>query len=289
MPLTADDLRERIGGYPDNDASFRRAFERDKDELRQLGVTIRVASVPTIDPPVDGYIVDRDEYAGKDPGLEPDELAALHLAAALVRVEELGDDALWKLGGRQIAEEADTQRSVRLEATPQTNTAGVIHDAIAKRQVLSFTYAGVDREFEPSRLSFTRGRWYVSGIDRTRQAERVFRLDRIEGQLEVGAARSFKAQPVRGPQVTRMWEVGDAEPVQAQVQIEREMAGWARLQLHNDEVEEQADGSIIATITVRNADTFRDWVLNFYDNASVLAPPEMRELLTGWLDEMVAQ
>ena len=44
-PITADDLRQRIGGYPDNTASFRRAFERDKDDLRSMGITIAVERV----------------------------------------------------------------------------------------------------------------------------------------------------------------------------------------------------------------------------------------------------
>ena len=104
VPLTAEDLRGRIGAYSTNDDSFRRTFERDKDDLRKMGVDIRVAPDPTTEPPVDGYIVDQDQYAGRDPGLDADELAALHLAAALVRVERMGDAALdsttfWKLGG----------------------------------------------------------------------------------------------------------------------------------------------------------------------------------------------
>ncbi|MSW92769.1 MAG: DNA-binding transcriptional regulator, partial [Actinobacteria bacterium] len=49
-PLTAEQLRGRLEGYPDADASFRRAFERDKDDLRQMGIPITIAEVPGSDP-----------------------------------------------------------------------------------------------------------------------------------------------------------------------------------------------------------------------------------------------
>ena len=38
QPISADDLRRRIGGYPDHDASFRRTFERDKDDLSLIHI-----------------------------------------------------------------------------------------------------------------------------------------------------------------------------------------------------------------------------------------------------------
>ena len=54
MPLTAEEIWDRVGGYPDAKPSFRRAFERDKDELRAMGMPIEVATVPGADPPIDG-------------------------------------------------------------------------------------------------------------------------------------------------------------------------------------------------------------------------------------------
>ena len=45
-PLTVEDIREAIPGYPDNEPSFRRSFERDKDDLREMGVPIEVVPGP---------------------------------------------------------------------------------------------------------------------------------------------------------------------------------------------------------------------------------------------------
>ena len=39
-PLTREELRQRVGGYSDDNANFHRNFERDKDLLRQMGIPI---------------------------------------------------------------------------------------------------------------------------------------------------------------------------------------------------------------------------------------------------------
>lgn len=284
QPLSAEDLRRRIGGYPENNSSFRRTFERDKDDLRRMGVTIRVASVPETEPPLDGYIVDREVYAGQDPGLEPDELAALHLAAALVRVDALGEDAFWKLGGSGSGEATTEQiGSTGVGLAETSDEAGALHTAISERRVVSFRYRDVDRELEPARLSFTRGKWYVSGHDRARDAERVFRLDRVDGSMTLGPPGAYEQRPARGPEVTRTWELGDEEAVPALVKIDAEEAIWARVHLRPDEIEIADDGSVVVRVLVRNTDAFRDWVLGFLDNAEVLEPVELRRMITDWL------
>ncbi len=293
QPLSAEMLRSRIGGYSDKDDSFRRAFERDKDDLRRMGVEILVRTVPETEPPIDGYLVDQDEYAGQDPGLTSEELAALHLAAALVRLDTLGNDTvgsdtLWKLGGASRAASADGAPGVQVKTGEETELAAIFHDAIAARQVVRFGYGDLDRAVEPARLTFTSGHWYVSGFDQARDDDRVFRIDRVVGPVQVGSSNAFPTRSARGPQVTRTWELGDEEPRAVSVQIEQAMVSTARLQLHDDEIEEQADGSIIATLDVANSDRFRDWVLTFYDNAVVLSPPEMRQVMVDWFNEMAA-
>ena len=40
-PLTAEQLRQRVPGYPSDAVAFHRAFERDTDDLRELGIPLR--------------------------------------------------------------------------------------------------------------------------------------------------------------------------------------------------------------------------------------------------------
>ncbi|MDQ1393092.1 MAG: proteasome accessory factor, partial [Acidimicrobiaceae bacterium] len=103
QPLSREDLRVRVGGYSDDDDSFRRNFERDKDVLRQMGMPLVLEPLDQTRPEgATGYRIPRDRYQLPDPGLAEDELAALHLAASAVDVEgawgrSAATGALWKL------------------------------------------------------------------------------------------------------------------------------------------------------------------------------------------------
>jgi len=278
-PLTADELRNKLEAYPENQASFRRAFERDKDDLRSMGVDLLVETVPGTDPPTEGYRVDANAYAGQDPGLEPDELAALHLAAALVRFDSVGADSFWKLGGVATAESPDAIAQV-----PTSDEAAALYTAVSERRVATFGYREVQRNIEPARLSFRRGHWYVSGFDQGREDDRTFRLDRIEGGVSLGEPDAFTPSSARGPELTRTWELGDAEPVEAHVLVDAAAALWTQVHLRPDEVvEHRNDGGVVVAMQVRNVHAFRDWVLGFMDAAEVLSPPELRQVVVDWL------
>ena len=250
-PLTADDLRDRVGGYPEAKASFRRAFERDKDDLRGMGMPLRVEPVPGVDPPVDGYRLDRDEYAGADLSFEPDELAALHLATNLVRLD--GDEAgLIKLG------------------------------AAADRQAVEFSYRDATRVVEPWRLSFSRGHWYLNGWDRLREDDRLYRVDRIQSDVTVVGAAEHPVGAVAEPLDLRGWELGDGDPVTVSVRVDADQAAYARHML--DDVDELDDGGVVARLQVRNVDGLRSFVLSFLEHAEILEPTDLRDDFIAWLE-----
>ncbi len=63
-------------------------FERDKDELRDLGIPLEFGRNRTVDS-VDGYRIARRDYELGDIDLEPDEAAAVALAVRLWDSPEL--------------------------------------------------------------------------------------------------------------------------------------------------------------------------------------------------------
>ena len=275
-PLTADDLRDRVGGYPEAKASFRRAFERDKDDLRSMGMPLRVEAVPGSDPPIDGYRLDRDEYAGADVRFEPDELAALHLATNLVRIE--GDDAaLVRLGAASGPGVGDQVGHV-----PFSDALATLIGAAAERRAVTFTYNGAERTVEPWRLSFARGHWYLEGWDRMRESDRLYRVDRLESDVTVGDEATEPVGSVSDPLDLRGWELGDGPAVEATVRIDPDQAAYARHIL--GDVEIATDGSVTATLQVRNIDAFRSFALSFLEHAEVIGPPELRDDFVAWLE-----
>ena len=287
VPMTAEEIREEVEGYGGaSEASFRRAFERDKDELRSMGIPISVSSVPGTDPPLTGYRIDGREYAGAIPELTPDELATLHLAANLVRVQGLPTEAaFWKIGGAQAVHAPDEP----IVALPTDASVGPLFRAVSERRLTRFRYNDQDRVLEPQRLLLNRGHWYISGFDRGRQDERVFRVDRIDGQITMDERGGFEARPgTRADPLVRAWEIGDGDPIEARVLVDADQALWSSHHVGNDAVvETRADGSVVLALTVRNRDAFRSFVLSFLEHAEVLEPPELRADVVDWLQALV--
>jgi proteasome accessory factor B len=283
VPLTREELKERVPGYPDAPASFRRAFERDKDDLRNMGVPIVLAPSPAYDPPVEGYRVRAEDYYIADPGLEADELAALHLAASLFGLEGIsGTEALWQLGGT-----ANSEPVTPLGAFPTDDNLGVVFAAVRERSTLGFDYRGERRSVDPWRLDFRKGNWYLTGHDHDRSEERNFRLDRIDGEVEPGPAGSFEPNVSAEARPFGPWRFGDEDQLIAEVLVDADHAAIARRSLDGDgEVEERPDGSVVIKLVVRQRAAFRGFVLSFLDHAEVLSPPELRDDIVEWLSAL---
>lgn len=275
-PLTAEELGRRIGGYPESKTAFRRAFERDKDDLRAMGLPLRVEAVPGTDPPVDGYRMRRTDYSGDELRLEPDELAALHLATNLVRLDGGADNGIRKLGG------ASDEAADEVGYVPFDDALAVLIAAAADHTSVTFTYRDARRVVEPWRLSFSRGHWYLAGWDRLRGDERLYRVDRIDGTVERGDAATVAVGRGTDPGDLRGWELGDADPVRARVRIDAARAAHARHLLGT--VEELPGGDVVAEMDVRNPEAFRSFVLSFLEHAEILDPPALRADLVEWLE-----
>ena len=311
-PLTAEDLRERVPGYAEEKVAFRRAFERDKETLRDLGVPIVVEPVPGTNPPVDGYRVPKEDYYLPDPGLAEDELAALNLAATAVRIDVgSGVEALWKLGG-EVAEAGPVMAGLRgpnaaaglrgpnaaaglrgpnamVAALPGTAHLVPLFGAISTRRLVSFDYRGRRRTLDPHRLSFRNGHWYLSAHDRGAGEIRSYRLDRIESAVEAGAPGTAAAPPADAKAATMPspWELGAEEPVTARLLVDAEQAGWAEGHVGPEAITERRDdGSVVLEVRVTNRDAFRSFVLGFLDHAELLGPVELRNDLIAWLEAL---
>ncbi|MBA2496548.1 MAG: WYL domain-containing protein [Acidimicrobiia bacterium] len=284
VPLSADDLRTKLGTDPAmTSEAFRRSFERDKAELRDMGIDVVVDEVPGSDPPEPGYRVPRDQYAVRNPDLDADEAAALQLAVSLVRLEGLdGGAGLWKVAGP--GSPAATTPSVTA-ALPRHDQLGALFAAATERRAATFTYRGERRTIDPYRLDFTNGHWYLHGYDHERQEERNFRVDRIDGQPRTGPPGSF-TRPATAVAGSRLdpWAIGAGEAVTARLRVDAAQAPVAVTTLGAGAVEaEGPDGSIVVELAVSHRDGFRSFVLGFLEHAEVLSPPELRADVVAWL------
>jgi proteasome accessory factor B len=286
-PLAAQEIRGRLGAYPDETDAFRRAFERDKDDLRAMGVPLAVQEVPGVVPVVDGYRIPKDRYYLRDPGLTPDELAALRLAASVVQLDGVSArEGLFKLGG--LVGEPGSAQGLAVGALPASDV-GPLFGAIAAQVPVRFGYRGEERTVDPYRLDFERGRWYLSGYDHDRRDERVFRLDRFDAPARVLDGPRFERPAVAAPGVRLApWRLGEGDPLEARVLVDAAQAPWLVQHLGPAAVvEERADGSVLVAMTVTNRDNFRSFVLTFLDHAEVLEPAQLRDHVVAWLRAQV--
>ena len=185
-PLTLDEIAAELPAYPASLTARRGAFERDKAMLRDLGIPIGSEVLAGSQAGATGYWIDRDRYELRGLELSTDERQALQVAVAAVRS---GDArfGLLKLGGAVAGEAAVVTNVPTLDALP------TLREAAAARANVRFDYRGTPREVDPYALLLREGFWYVIGFDAGHAEVRTFRVDRIEGDVKVGAAGSFAA------------------------------------------------------------------------------------------------
>ena len=200
--LTADQIRANVGGYQDNpsDEAFSRMFERDKNELRDLGVPLETGRASAFET-VEGYRINQVAYALPPVELNGDEAAAVAIATQLWESQEMvtaTQSALLKLraAGVDVAQ-PDAGVAITTAAMPGLRGSeaalGILLSAIDSGQAVQFAHRPnrgapyVDRTLEPWGVVTYRGRWYLVGHDRDRNAPRTFRVSRIgEGVHAVG-------------------------------------------------------------------------------------------------------
>jgi proteasome accessory factor B len=281
-PLTLDEIVELVPGYPDDKASYRRQFERDKETLRGIGIPMRLEPIDELGPE-QGYRIPPDEYYLPSLDLTPEEQAALHVAVTAVRLEGglAPAEALWKLGGR----EGDAATAIA--ALPTVPALPALFDAYRSRASVAFRYRGELRHIDPWGILFRRGHWYVVGHDHDRSDRRSFRVDRIEGEIDAGPARTFEPPARLAPGAMlrdEPWRYGDDEVVNARVAVDVMHAAAVIDQVGEDAVvERRNDGGIVVELPVTNTDAFRSFVLGLLDGAEVVAPPELRDDVRAWL------
>ncbi|WMX47859.1 helix-turn-helix transcriptional regulator [Streptomyces roseicoloratus] len=202
-PLSKRELRGSIEAYveafgPGNgpaagDDAFNRMFERDKDDLRELGLVIE--TVENLDGET-GYLARRDSNRLPPITLDAEEAAALGLAAKVwqqARLAGAASGALQKLRAAGMPEAEDTYDSQHSALEPRIPVHEAAFEplmlACRDRRPVVFDYRKATaarpetRHVEPWTLECWRGHWYLAGWDRDRGAERVFRLSRITGKV----------------------------------------------------------------------------------------------------------
>ncbi len=312
-PISFNELARDVPDYAHDDSpsdTLMRMFERDKDELRRLGIAIETVS--TDDGETLDYRLRAESFylpylvlAGVDrPGVEvpaapgyrrlpslailPEDAALLRRAAERVRT----------LGEPQLMQDADRAlRKLRYDLPdelPPNDSAPTSHDrtsyfatlvdAVQRRKRATFAYHSIGRgdtetrSVQPLGLVYLTGHWYLVAFDEPAQQRRIFRTSRMQA-VQVNTKSPGSADfdvpsdfDLRAYARSRQaWELGDGATETIDIRFTRHAPDLAQAERIAEVVHD--DGiALILRFGVRRRDTFLRWVLAYGGNAVPVSP-----------------
>jgi proteasome accessory factor B len=307
-PVTLGQLSATVYAGHEGGEALRRMFERDKDELRDMG--IEVEAVAAAEGEDVGYTIRREKYYLPQLDLTPQERVALNMVSRLflgsgTPFSGPAHSAMLKLAFDAGAGRPESRVTLMrwVDVPRERAILDAVLDALVRRKVLSFSYRSLDasepikREVEPYGLLSRRGSWYLVGRCGLRGETRCFKLDRIASKAAVNkkSPRSpdfdvpadFNLQEEAGWE----WPRPSEEEVVAKVSFAPRLA-FAFESARADIVSSKRlkDGILNVTYRVGDPEQFVDWILEFGADARVTSPPELvamaRERLEGVLKSL---
>ena len=190
---TKEQIRALMEPYRDSsDEAFDRMFERDKDDLRALGIPLEVGFVDKFFEDEQGYRIKRDAFELPEIDFTADEVAVLGLAARVWRHAGLAaatSDALVKLKAAGLSFDREQLDQVAPALAAEEPAFEAMWQATVHRTPVRFDYTRMGeresrtRHLQPWGVVTAQGRWYVVGHDTDRGAPRMFRLSRIDSSV----------------------------------------------------------------------------------------------------------
>jgi proteasome accessory factor B len=301
--VSKERIREVIEPYRQgSQEAFEKMFERDKEDLRALGIPIEVGYLDKFFEDEQGYRIRRDAFELPELDLEPDEVAMLGLAARVWQHAGMAaatSDALVKLraAGHQIDRDALTELQPRLEVDEPAFDS--LWEATVARQEVAFDYrrpgdtGPTTRHLQPWGVASVNDRWYVVGFDLDRGEPRSFRVSRVQGEVRpVGRPGRYdvpEGTDVRGLIASL---VPERTPVTATVLARSgSVQGLRRRANVLDTAVAGPDGTTTwdrLSVSTRGLQELCEEILGYGDAVVVEAPSELRTLVVDRLEAVLA-
>jgi proteasome accessory factor B len=288
--LTKAEIFRTIEGYEGSDESMERMFERDKDELRSLGIEIEVSGIDPLFEDEQGYRIKPENFVLDSKGYSASEIAYMSLGAQLWKDASLGEPsqrALRKLSGFASSLDVGDLPAVAPITLSAPNFLKEIISAVSEKRMIEFSYLDPELKANRRRVNvysyFARqSYWYFSGLDLDKNDLRTFRCDRVVGNIET----SKKAQSY---EVSENWQSQtfleeSLENNQATLRIRIGRGSQLRSMARSIESEAEHD---LVNIEYSSEAEIISLILWHLDDVEVIAPKELRSKICTSLESLV--
>ncbi|HEX6249522.1 MAG TPA: WYL domain-containing protein [Nocardioidaceae bacterium] len=298
--VTKERIRTVVEQYRDaGDEAFEKMFERDKDELRSLGVPIEVGHVSRAFEDEPGYRIERSAFELPQIDLEPDEAAVIGLAARVWQHAGLASatsDALVKLKAAGVTVDRGALSSVAPQLTAAEPTFEAFWMATQERTPVAFGYRTAsspdvaERHLQPWGVASSGGRWYVVGLDTDRGEPRVFRLSRVQGEVRTtGRPASYEVPD--GTDIHELTASLTPPPPEHRARVRVRQGAALGLRRQGGPAEVLPDGPTgwdVLEVPYGRTEAMADEILGYGADVVVESPEDLRDLVVGRLRQVLA-
>lgn len=287
--LTKNEIFRNIEGYEGNAEAKERMFERDKDDLRKLGIQIEVGGLDPLFDDEAGYRIRPENYALSLRDLSPTQVTLLSLAAQAwqdAAFTDLSQQALRKL--TSIGLDTDSSQlpvlAPRLIGADENLRSAL--DALTSLTTIEFDYLNFQgvaqkRQLQVYGVQARKSHWYLIGLDTEKVAIRNFRVDRIHGALTtIGKSQSYV--------IPENFEITEIEPaIETPVAVLQVRPGAGYQLRRMATTLETADDWDLIELPIFDLDYITNLVLWHGEDVIVSTPLQLRNSVMSALEQVV--
>ena len=299
VPVPLSSILGSVSGYDDADAprdTLEKRFDRDRKELRAIGLDVEYHP---LDDGIGGYTIDRRKNMQRPLKLAPAEAALLAIAGRIgaaatgggalhealksalrklavdTPVDDGPEDSLPLVVSRERREDAPGHRSIEMLA-----------NAVAEHRTVRFLYASGSGETTRSRnvtpwgLGLALGAWYVVGWCHAKKDVRVFKLVRIEGEVEIAGDVTPIPRPrdfvLKDHLPVLPYDVGRGERERVVLRLKGAREAQAFDAALSPRVLRRDDDGLVIELRVRHPEGFVPWILTASGDVEALEPATLR-------------
>lgn len=285
--LKKNQILETVFGYEGTREAKERMFERDKDDLRSIGIEIEVGDLDNFFEDEPGYRIPQKSYELVVPDLTPRELAIISIAANLWNDSAFAPNAqsgIRKLQSLGVPATLDLDFKLKYRFENPSDLLENITKAISTRSTITFSYDSQslkNRRVDPYRVLFWNDFWYLIGSDLDRKEIRLFKLSRFVSSVTIAKKQQSFEIPADFdanaylPKVER-----DIQHV-ATVSIEKDAALILRNQ---GKFLEEKESSDLYEFAYSNEQKFLREIIWHGDGVKIVEPESLAKALVGILN-----